>query len=120
RVKSGSAACCAESLWLSGADSLPCSPRLGWKAQPSSRVEGVSQGGGPRKSEAFPHIRRQSRMGMLPLGDFDATRNARRGGLKCRGSLVHLRGTRLCLLPGVSFSCGGSRARGSSLVSISL
>jgi general secretion pathway protein A len=73
RGKSGSAACCAESLWLSGADSLPSSPRLGWKAQPSSRVEGVSQGGGPRKGEAFPHSRRQSRLGMLSLGDFDAT-----------------------------------------------
>ena len=73
RGESGSAACCAESLWLSGADSLPSSPRLGWKAQPSSRVEGVSQGGGPRKGEAFPHSRRQSRLGMLSLGDFDAT-----------------------------------------------
>ena len=71
--RSGSAACCAESLWLSGADSLPSSPRLGWKAQPSSRAEGVSQGGSPRKGEAFPHSRRQSRFGMLPFGDFDAT-----------------------------------------------
>jgi hypothetical protein len=53
--------------------SPPSSPRLGWKAQPSSRAEGVSQGGGPRKGEAFPHIRRQSRSGMLRFGDFDAT-----------------------------------------------
>jgi hypothetical protein len=51
RGKSGSAARCAESLWLSGADSLPSCPRLGWKAQPSSRVEGVGQGGDPRKGE---------------------------------------------------------------------
>ena len=51
RGKSGSAACYAESLWLSGADSLPSFPRLGWKAQPSSRAEGVSQGGSPRKGE---------------------------------------------------------------------
>jgi hypothetical protein len=42
RGKSGFAACCAKSLWLSGADSLRSSPRLGWKAQPSSRAEGVS------------------------------------------------------------------------------
>ena len=40
RGNSGSAACCAESLWLSGADSLLSSPRFGWKAQPSSRTEG--------------------------------------------------------------------------------
>jgi len=73
RGKSGSAACYAESLWLSGADSLPSFPRLGWKAQPSSRAEGVSQGGSPRKGEAFPHSRRRSRFGMLPFGDFDAT-----------------------------------------------
>ena len=72
RGKSGSAACCAESLWFSGADSLPSSPRLGWKAQPSSRPEGVSQGGSPRKGEAFPQSRRQSRFGILPFGDFDA------------------------------------------------
>ena len=52
---------------------LLSSPRLGWKAQPSSRAEGVSQGGSPRKGEAFPHSRRQSRFGMLPFGDFDAT-----------------------------------------------
>ena len=51
----------------------PSSPRLGWKAQPSSRAEGVSQGRSPRKGEAFPHSRRQSRFGMLPFGDFDAT-----------------------------------------------
>jgi hypothetical protein len=78
RGKSGSAACSAESLWLSGADSLPSSPRLGWKAEPSSRAEGVSQGEGPRKGKAFPQSRRQSRFGMLPFGDFDATlgRNA--------------------------------------------
>ena len=49
------------------------SPRLGWKAQPSSRAEGFSQGGSPRKGEAFPHSRRQSRFGMLLFGDFDAT-----------------------------------------------
>jgi hypothetical protein len=42
---------------------LPSSPRLGWKAKPSSRGQGVSQGGSPRKGEAFPHIRRQSRFG---------------------------------------------------------
>ena len=38
-------------LWLSGADNLPPSPRLGWKAEPSSRAEGASQGGNPRKGE---------------------------------------------------------------------
>jgi hypothetical protein len=86
RGESGSAACCAESLWLSGADSLPSSPRLGWKAQPSSRVEGVSQGGGPRKGEAFPHSRRQSRLGMLSLGDFDATPPAAKSTLVDRAS----------------------------------
>jgi len=84
RGKSGSAACCAESLWLSGADSLPCFPRLGWKAQPSSRVEGVSQGGGPRKAEAFRRRRRQNRLGMLSLGDFDATLPAARSTLADR------------------------------------
>jgi general secretion pathway protein A len=86
RGKSGSAACGAESLWLSGADSLPAAPRLGWKAQPSSRVEGVSQGGGPRKGEAFPHSRRQSRLGMLSLGDFDATPPAAKSTLVDRAS----------------------------------
>src|SRR5208337_296950 len=69
RGKSGSAACRAESLWLSGADSVPSSPRVGWKAEPSSRPEGVRQGGSPRKGEAFPHSRRQSRFGMLRCGD---------------------------------------------------
>ena len=47
-------------------------PPLGWKAEPSSRAEGVGQGAGPRKGEAFPHSRRQSRFGILPFGDFDA------------------------------------------------
>src|SRR5208337_1066460 len=61
--------CRAESLWLSGADSVPSSPRVGWKAEPSSRPEGVRQGGSPRKGEAFPHSRRQSRFGMLRCGD---------------------------------------------------
>jgi hypothetical protein len=42
-------------------------------AQPSSRAGGVSQGGSPRKGEAFPHSRWQSRSGMLPFGDFGAT-----------------------------------------------
>ena len=46
---------------------------LGWKAEPSSRAEGVSQGRSFRKGEAFPHIRRQSRFGMLPFADFDAS-----------------------------------------------
>src|SRR5208337_5106228 len=67
-------------LWLSGADSLPSSPQLGWKAQPSSRAGGVSQGGSPRKGEAFPHGRRQSRFGMLHFGDFDATLECKRQG----------------------------------------
>src|SRR5208337_1219874 len=48
-------------------------PHLGWKAEPSSRVGGGSRGGSPRKGEALPHIRRQSRFGMLRFGDFDAT-----------------------------------------------
>src|SRR5208337_5196523 len=39
--QSGSAACRAESLWLSGADRLPSPPPLGWKAEPSSRAEGL-------------------------------------------------------------------------------
>ena len=71
RGESGSAACCAESLGFPAqtASLLP----LGWKAQPSSRAEGVSQGGSPRKGEAFPHSRRQSRFAILPFGDFDAT-----------------------------------------------
>ncbi|MGA9058178.1 MAG: hypothetical protein WB763_16890, partial [Terriglobia bacterium] len=43
------------------------------KAQPSSRAEGVSQGGSPRKGEAFPQSSRQTRLGMLPFKDFDAT-----------------------------------------------
>ena len=51
----------------------PFPPPLGWKAKPSSRAEGVSQGASPRKGEAFPHSRRQSRFGMSPFGDFDAT-----------------------------------------------
>ena len=49
----------------------PSSPRLGWKAQPSSRAVGVGHGGSPRKGEAFPHSRRQSRFGMLLFGDFN-------------------------------------------------
>jgi hypothetical protein len=47
-------------LGSAGRLSLPAEPR-------------VSQGGGLRKGEAFPHVRRQSRFGTLPLGDFDAT-----------------------------------------------
>ena len=50
----------------------PFAPPLGWKAKPSSRAEGVNQGSGPRKGEAVPHIRRQSRFAIFPFGDFDA------------------------------------------------
>src|SRR5208337_4536489 len=50
----------------------PFGPPLGWKAKPSSRAEGVGQGSGPRKGEAFPHIRRQSRFAILPFTDFNA------------------------------------------------
>jgi len=46
---------------------------FGWKAQPSSRAEGGGHGVSPRKGEAFPHSRRQSRFGILPFGDFDPT-----------------------------------------------
>ena len=58
----------------------PFTPLLGWKAEPSSRAEGVGEGAGPRKGEAFPHSRRQSRFGILPFGGFDAA-------LACRGWL---------------------------------
>jgi hypothetical protein len=51
----------------------PFPPPLGWKAKPSSRAEGVSQGASPRKGEAFPHSRRQSRFGILTFGRFDST-----------------------------------------------
>jgi hypothetical protein len=47
----------------------PFPPWLGWMAGRSSRAEEVSQGGGPRKGQAFPHIRRQSRF----FRDFNAT-----------------------------------------------
>jgi hypothetical protein len=43
--------------------------RLEGGASPPSR--GVSQGLSPRKGEAFPHSRRQSRFGMLLFGDFN-------------------------------------------------
>jgi len=33
-------------------------------------------GGGPRKGAAFPQVRRQSRFGVLPFEDFDATLRA--------------------------------------------
>ena len=45
---------------------------LGWKAEPSSRAERVSQGRSRQKGKAFPRVRRQSRFGTLPFGDFDA------------------------------------------------
>ena len=51
----------------------PFFPSARLEGSPSSRAKGVSQGGSPRKGEAFPHSRRQSRFGMLPFGDFDAT-----------------------------------------------
>jgi hypothetical protein len=54
----------------------PFTPPLGWKAEPSSRAKGVSQGASPRKGEAFPHPSadgRQSRFGILTFGDFGAT-----------------------------------------------
>jgi hypothetical protein len=53
RGKSGSAACCAESLWLSGADSPPPSPRLDWKAQPCSRAGGVVRAEALGKAKPF-------------------------------------------------------------------
>jgi hypothetical protein len=85
RGESGSAACCAESLWLSGAERLSFLPRLGWKAQPSSRVGGISEGR-TRKGEAFPQSRRRSRFESLPFGDFDATLRSRtRSGTRGRG-----------------------------------
>jgi len=53
RGKSGSAACLAESLWLSGANSLPSPPRLGWKAEPSSRAEGLVRAQALGKAKPF-------------------------------------------------------------------
>ncbi|MGA2476505.1 MAG: hypothetical protein ABSF73_07785, partial [Terriglobia bacterium] len=44
-------------------------PRLGWKAEPSSRAEGKKGGCLRRKARGFPHSRRQSRF----FRDFDAT-----------------------------------------------
>ena len=72
----------------------PSSPRLGWKAQPSSRAVGVGHGGSPRKGEAFPHSRRQSRFGMLPFGDFE--RDPVGGAQVLDFDLVALRSPTLC------------------------
>ena len=54
----------------------PFIPPLGWKAQPSSRATGISQGAGPGKGKAFPHSRRQSRYGMLPFAGMTAASSA--------------------------------------------
>ena len=64
---------------------LLCGKPLAFRPRPppsSARLEGSAfqpSGGGwfwasaPRKGEAFPQIRRQSRFGILSFGDFDAT-----------------------------------------------
>ncbi len=54
-----------------------------------TQAEEVSEGGSPRKGQAFPQIGRQSRFGMSPYGDFDATlRRAQRRGQESGGYAI--------------------------------
>jgi hypothetical protein len=78
RVKVGEKAALSvsrrKSLWLSGAACVPFSPRLGWKAQSSSRAEGSARVEAVAKAQPFPSADGQSRFGVLPFEDFEATR----------------------------------------------
>jgi hypothetical protein len=84
----------------SGFPAKPASslPPLGWKAEPSSRAEGF-RAETPRKGEAFPHSGRQSRVEMLPPGNFDAAPGIRRCSLQLSHAFLILPDYRVIAIP---------------------
>jgi len=90
---------------------LPSSARLDGSAfQPSGG--GLVGTQAPRKGEAFPHSRRQSRFGLLPFGSFDATLPQQPPGLYfSRGAYMRLPMTLAGLEPEVSIRTASLRSR---------